>query len=296
MHLHLIDGSGYIFRAFFGLPPMQRSDGLPCNAIHGYCGMLGRLLRQHEGEPPTHIAVVLDAGRANHRHAIYPEYKAHRPTLHEALVPQLPLIRAATKAFSVTAIEKPGFEADDLIATYARMAAEAGGEVTIISADKDLMQLVGGTISMLRPIYAKDQPPGLQRFRAEDVEARYGVPPERLTDLLALMGDTSDNIPGVPKVGEKTAAKLIREFGDLDTLLENLERVTPDRIRLALEANVDEALLSRKLVRLVDNVPEVEPLSALERRELDCATLCAFLEEMEFRTLADEFREMLEAA
>jgi len=259
---------------------MQRSDGLPCNAIHGYCSMLWRLLRSHEVDPPTHIAVVLDAGRATHRRDAYPEYKAQRPPLHEALVPQLPLIRDATAAFSVASCELKGYEADDLIATYTRMAAEAGGEVVIVSADKDLMQLVGGPVSMLRPVYAKDKPPGMERVGANDVGARFGVPPERVIDVLSPMGDASDNIPGVPTIGEKKAAALIQQFGDLDTLLENVDAIENEAIRNAFlwparrdgkrwvpdptadgHIGAAKALLSRSLVRLVDDVPGLQPLA-----------------------------------
>lgn len=317
MKLHLIDGSGFIFRAFFSLPPMARpSDGMRCEAVHGYCTMLWNMCRNHGAtDGPSHIAVVFDAPGRNFRHETYSAYKAHRPPKPESMVPQLPLMRDATRAFNLAATELPGYEADDLIATYARLGAEAGMEVVIVSADKDLMQLVGGPITMLRPSYAKDKPPGMERVTEAEVIAKFGVPPERVIDVLALMGDASDNIPGVPTIGAKTAAKLIQEFGDLDNLLENVHEIQSDAIRNAFlwparrdgkrwlpdpnaegPTGVEKAIMSRALVRLEGNVPVEAPVDAFERRAIETGTLGEFLDLMEFKTMKEEFCGMLEAA
>ena len=208
-HLYLIDGSGFIFRAFHALPPLTRPDGTPVNAVLGFVHMLMRLL---ENTDVDHLAVVFDSGRRNFRHDIYPDYKAHRPPAPEELIPQFPLIRQACQAFNVSIVEAPGFEADDLIATYARLAEQAGGDVTIVSSDKDLMQLVTPLVSMYDGM--KDQ-----QISVPEVIEKWGVPPEKMIDLQSLTGDSTDNIPGIPGIGPKTAAQLLQEYGDLDTLL-----------------------------------------------------------------------------
>ena len=212
-HVYLIDGSGFIFRAFHALPPMTRkSDGLPVGAVHGFCQMLLKLLQDgKDSDKPTHVAVILDAGRITFRNEIYTEYKAHRPPAPEELVPQFPLIRDAVEAFNVACIEQDGFEADDIIATYARHAVEAGGDVTIISSDKDLMQLIRPGIRMLDTMKNK-------RIGPDEVMEKFGVPPDKVVDVQSLAGDATDNVPGVPGIGIKTAAELINEYGDLDTL------------------------------------------------------------------------------
>ena len=213
-HVYLIDGSGYIFRAFHALPPLTRpSDGIPVGAVHGFCAMLWKLLRETKAsEAPTHIAVVFDAGRENFRNEIYEAYKANRPPPPDELVPQFPLIRDAVKAFNVACVEQEGYEADDLIATYARDVVDAGGDVTIVSSDKDLMQLVRPGVVMFDAMKGK-------KLGREEVMEKFGVPPDKVVDVQSLAGDSTDNVPGVPGIGVKTAAELINEYGDLDTLL-----------------------------------------------------------------------------
>ena len=218
-HVYLIDGSGYIFRAFHALPPLTRpSDGLPVGAVHGFCAMLWKLLQDaRKGRGPTHLAVIFDASEKTFRNEIYKDYKAHRPPAPEELVPQFPLIRDAVKAFNIACIEQNGYEADDLIATYAREALAAGGDVTIVSSDKDLMQLVKPGVSMLDTM--KNQTIG-----PDEVREKFGVPPDKVVDVQALAGDSTDNVPGVPGIGVKTAAELINEYGDLETLLARAQR------------------------------------------------------------------------
>ncbi len=207
--LVLVDGSGFIFRAFHALPAMTRPDGTPVNAVFGFTNMLARLIRDHAG---THLAVIFDAGRHTFRNRLYPEYKAHRPEPPEELRPQFALVREATQAFGLPAIELPDWEADDLIASYAEAAVEAGGEALIISSDKDLMQLIRPGIAMQDPLKQKPIGPA-------DVVEKFGVPPEKLIDAQALMGDSVDNVPGVRGIGPKGAAKLIAEYGGLDAIL-----------------------------------------------------------------------------
>ena len=203
---------GYIFRAYHALPPLSRSDGVPTGAVSGFCNMLAKLLDDiHDEGDVGHLAVIFDAGRRTFRNDIYPDYKANRPEPPEDLVPQFALIRDATRAFNVPCIEMPGFEADDLIATYARTAEAEGYDVVIVSSDKDLMQLVSGAISMLDPIKQR-------RIGAAEVEEKFGVGPDKVVEVQALAGDSVDNVPGVPGIGIKTAAELINAYGDLDTL------------------------------------------------------------------------------
>ncbi|WP_111429873.1 DNA polymerase I [Rhodobacteraceae bacterium DSL-40] len=279
-HLHLIDGSGFIFRAYHALPPLTRkSDGLPVGAVAGFCNMVFKMVEDAKGaDAPTHVAVIFDHSGKTFRSEIYPEYKAQRPEPPEDLRPQFPLIRDATRAFNLPCIEKEGFEADDLIATYACLARDAGGRVTIISADKDLMQLVGGGIEMFDTL--KMKPIGL-----EEVEAKFGVTPDKVTDVQALAGDSVDNVPGAPGIGVKTAALLIREYGDLDTLLARAGEIKQPKRRQTLIDYADQIRVSRDLVTLRRDTPLDEPLEALEVREPDPEKLLTFLSEMEFRTL-----------
>ncbi|HET6926473.1 MAG TPA: 5'-3' exonuclease H3TH domain-containing protein, partial [Hyphomicrobiaceae bacterium] len=253
--VYLIDGSGYIFRAFHALPPLTRpSDGLPVGAVHGFCGMLWKLLQDaRKSTGPTHIAVIFDASEKTFRNEIYKDYKAHRPPAPEELVPQFPLIRDAVKAFNIACVEQYGFEADDLIATYAKHSIESGGDVTIVSSDKDLMQLVRPGISMLDTMKNRSIGP-------DEVRERFGVPPERVIDVQALAGDSIDNVPGVPGIGVKTAAELINQYGDLETLLQRAGEIKQPKRRERLTEYAIQARLSYDLVKLKDDVElEVAP-------------------------------------
>ena len=288
-HLFLVDGSGYIFRAYHALPPLTRkTDGLPVGAVSGFCNMLWKLMQDARntdvGVTPTHLAVIFDYSSKTFRNEMYPEYKANRSAPPEDLVPQFGLIRHATKAFDLPCLEMEGFEADDLIATYARMAREAGADATIISSDKDLMQLVGPSVSMYDPM--KDKEIGIP-----EVIEKWGVPPEKMIDLQALMGDSVDNIPGVPGIGQKTAAQLLEEYGDLDTLLARAGEIKQNKRRETLIANRDKALMSRELVRLRDDVPGVDPLDTLLLQPPNGPKLIAFLKAMEFTTLTRRVAE-----
>jgi DNA polymerase-1 len=255
-HVYLIDGSGYIFRAYHALPPLTRpSDGLPVGAVHGFCGMLWKLLRETgELAPPTHMAVIFDYSVRTFRSDLFDGYKANRPEPPGDLIPQFPLVRDAVRAFNVACIEKEGYEADDLIATYAVEALAAGAYVTIVSSDKDLMQIVSPGIIMYDTM--KNKAIG----EAEVVE-RFGVPPSKVIEVQALIGDSSDNVPGVPGIGVKTAALLINEFGDLETLLARASEIKQDKRRENLIHFADQARLSRTLVTLDRNVPLDMPLA-----------------------------------
>ena len=281
VRLWLIDASAYIFRAYHALPPLTRkSDGLPVGAVQGYCNMLWKLLREMKGEGgPTHLAAIFDHSEKTFRNDLYPEYKAHRPPAPEDLVPQFALVREATAAFGVHCVELPGYEADDLIATYACKARDAGGETVIVSSDKDLMQLIGGGVVMWDPM--KD------RVLAEEaVMEKFGVTPDKMIDLQALIGDSVDNVPGAPGIGPKTAAQLLDEYGDLDTLLARAGEIKQPKRRETLIERREQILLSRQLVRLTCDAPAPEPIADFAVRDPDSATLAAFLEKMEFRSLA----------
>ncbi len=275
MHLILIDGSGFIFRAFHALPPMARADGTPVNAVFGFSNMLARLLEKHEG---THIAVVFDAGRTTFRNDMYAEYKAHRPEPPPELVPQFTLVRDATAAFGVPGVELATWEADDLIASYARAAVAAGGRVTIVSSDKDLMQLVGDRVAMQDPIKQKPIGPA-------EVMEKFGVPPEKVVDVQALMGDSVDNVPGVPGIGPKTASQLIQEFGDVEGVLAAAEGMKPSKRRDMLLAHADAARISRRLVELCCDVPLPLPLEDLRAKQPHRETLVAWLLSQGFRSM-----------
>lgn len=281
IRLYLVDGSGFIFRAFHALPPLTRkTDGLPVGAVAGFCNMIWKLLVDMKAQEnaPTHLAVVFDHSEQTFRNKLYAEYKAHRPPPPEDLVPQFPLVREATKAFGVPSLELPGYEADDLIAAYACKVRDLGGEVVIVSSDKDLMQLVGPQVSML------DTMKNLL-IGPDQVVEKFGVPPEKVVDVQALCGDSVDNVPGAPGIGIKTASALILEYGDLDTLLARAGEVKQQKRRETLIAYADQIRLSRELVKLDCDTPLPSPIDALAVEEPGPA-LAAFLEQMEFRTLA----------
>jgi DNA polymerase I len=285
-HVFLVDGSGYIFRAYHALPPINRkSDGLQLNAVFGFCNMLWKLLRDMKAdEKPTHLAVVFDLSEKTFRTDMYPAYKAHRPDPPDDLRPQFPLIREAVNAFDLPCLEQKGFEADDLIATYVRQACEAGATATIVSSDKDLMQLVNDCVVMFDTM--KDKKIG----RAEVIE-KFGVPPDKVIEVQALIGDSTDNVPGVPGIGVKTAAQLIGEFGDLETLLKRAGEIKQDKRRQTLIDNADKARLSKKLVTLDDNVKLDVPIGDLAVHEPDYKRLIAFLKAMEFSSLTRRVAE-----
>lgn len=274
-HLVLVDGSGFIFRAFHALPPMTSPEGVPVNAVYGFTNMLARLLRDHVG---THLAVLFDASRQTFRSDIYPQYKAHRPEPPEDLRPQFSLIRDATQAFNVPGIELPGWEADDLIASYAVAVRKMGGTCTIISSDKDLMQLVGQGVCMLDPI--KQTPIG-----PAEVETKFGVPPEKVVDVQALMGDPTDNVPGVPGIGPKTASALINEFGTLENVLASAPDMKKSKKRDMLIEHAQAARLSLQLVTLATDVPLPVPVEELATREPDKLALADWLDSMGFRSV-----------
>jgi DNA polymerase-1 len=289
VRLYLVDGSGFIFRAFHALPPLTRkSDGLPVGAVAGFCNMLWKLLvdMKASAEAPTHLAVIFDHSEDTFRNKLYDQYKAHRPPAPEDLVPQFPLVREATKAFGVPCIELPGYEADDLIAAYACKVRDAGGEVVIVSSDKDLMQLVGPQVSMLDTM----KTPNLV-IRAEQVFDKFGVTPDKVVDVQALCGDSVDNVPGAPGIGIKTASLLINEFGDLDTLLERAGEIKQDKRRQTLIDFADQIRLSRQLVQLDCDTPLPQPIDELAVEEPHAETLAGFLDRMEFRTLARRVAE-----
>lgn len=279
-HVFLVDGSSYIFRAYHALPPLNRkSDGLQVNAVLGFCNMLWKLLRDMpEDNRPTHLAIIFDKSEITFRNKLYPDYKAHRPPAPDDLIPQFPLIREAVRAFDLPCLEQAGFEADDLIATYARLANERGATATIVSSDKDLMQLVTDKVLMYDTM--KDRRIGI----AEVIE-KFGVPPEKVVEVQALAGDSTDNVPGVPGIGIKTAAQLIVEYGDLETLLLRAGEIKQPKRREALIENAEKARISRQLVLLDDKVDLEVPLDDLAVHEPDARKLIAFLKAMEFSTL-----------
>ncbi|APH71086.1 DNA polymerase I [Aquibium oceanicum] len=288
-HLFLVDGSGYIFRAYHALPPLTRkSDGLPVGAVAGFCNMLWKLMQDARntdvGVVPTHFAVIFDYSAKTFRNEMYPEYKANRSAPPDDLIPQFGLIRQATRAFDLPCLEIEGFEADDLIATYARLACEAGADTTIISSDKDLMQLVGPTVSMYDPM--KDR-----EIKVPEVIEKWGVPPEKMIDLQALTGDSIDNVPGVPGIGPKTAAQLLEQFGDLDTLLARASEIKQNKRRESIIEHAEKARISRELVRLKHDVPVPEGLDDLVLQPPNGPKLIGFLKAMEFSTLTRRVAE-----
>src|SRR3954451_2387836 len=280
-HLYLVDGSSYIFRAYHRLPPLTNRHGQPAGAVYGYTAMLWKLadgLSKADG--PTHMAVILDASEQTFRNDMYDQYKAHRPPPPEDLVPQFPLIRVATKAFSIPCIEEDGLEADDIIACYVTAATKAGWRVMIVSSDKDLMQLIDEDAGVDMLDTMNDRRIG----RAEVLE-KFGVPPEKVGDVLALMGDSVDNVPGVPGIGPKTASQLIQQFGDLETVLASTEEISKPKLKQSLIDYAGDARLSRELVRLVCDSPLPEPLEDLALKGIPTEPLQAFLEDQGFKTL-----------
>ncbi len=285
-HLHLIDGSAFIFRAYHALPPLTRkSDGLPVGAVAGFCNMLLRYVEGNSGpDAPTHAAVIFDFSSKTFRNDIYPDYKAHRPEPPEDLRPQFPLTREATRAFNIACIEIEDFEADDIIATFACRAREAGGRVTIISSDKDLMQLVGDGVEMLDPMKNR-------RIGRDEVFEKFGVFPDRVVDVQALAGDPTDNVPGAPGIGIKTAALLIQEYGDLETLLARAGEIKQAKRRETLIAHAEQVRISRRLVELSCDMPLDIGLETLEVQAPDAERLLGFLGQMEFRTITKRVAE-----
>ncbi|WP_371422061.1 DNA polymerase I [Tardiphaga sp.] len=288
-HVFLVDGSSYIFRAYHALPPLNRkSDGLQVNAVLGFCNMLWKLIRDMPPDNrPTHLAIIFDKSEVTFRNKLYPEYKAHRPAAPDDLIPQFALIRDAVRAFDLPSIEQGGFEADDLIATYVREAGERGATATIVSSDKDLMQLVTEQVTMYDTM--KDRRLGI----AEVIE-KFGVPPNKVVEVQALAGDSVDNVPGVPGIGIKTAAQLITEYGDLETLLARAGEIKQPKRRESLIEHAEKARISRQLVLLDDRVTLDVPLDELAVHEPDARKLIAFLKFMEFSTLTRRVAEYAE--
>ncbi|WP_395017041.1 DNA polymerase I [Dongia sp.] len=282
-HVYLVDGSGYIFRAYHALPPLTRSDGTPTNAVLGFTNMLWKLLEETDAD---HVAVIFDASRKTFRDAIYKEYKANRTETPEDLIPQFPLIREAVKAFNLPCIEMDGYEADDLIATYGDHAVEQGADVTIVSSDKDLMQLIRPGIKMWDPM--KNRPIG-----PEEVQEKFGVTPDKVIDVQALCGDSTDNVPGVRGIGVKTAAELINSYGTLEKLLDSLGEIKQPKRRETLETNAELARISKQLVTLKHDVPVEQPLSGFAKRGFDPETLFGFLRHNEFRTTLTRVQQKL---
>ena len=285
-HFYLVDGSGYIFRAYYALPPLSRkSDGLPTGAVSGFCSMLFKLLEDARSDDsdhkPTHFAVIFDSAKKNFRNEIYSDYKANRTEAPEDLAPQFEYIRKAVKAFNLPSIELINYEADDLIATYAKQIVEAGGKVTVISSDKDLMQLVSKDIRLYDPMKNKV-------LGEKEVFEKFGVKPNQVIDVQSLAGDSSDNIPGVPGIGIKTAAELINKYKNLDTLLKKVDEIPQNKRRETLQQNKDKAILSRQLVTLKDDVPVKEKPESFLMRDVEKDKLYEFLREMEFNRLLSQ--------
>ena len=281
-HLYLVDGSSYIFRAYHRLPPLTNRHGVPAGAVYGYTAMLWKLADGlNKADGPTHMAVILDASSITHRNQLYDQYKANRPPPPEDLIPQFPLIRTATRAFSIPCIEEEGLEADDIIACYVTAATKQGWKVTIVSSDKDLMQLIDGEgqVDMLDTMNDR-------RIGHDEVIEKFGVPPEKVGDVLALMGDAVDNIPGIRGIGPKTATKLIQDHGTLEAALAAAPAMKPSKMQASLIDQADMARLSRELVRLVCEHPLPEPLDALVLTGIPPEPLRAFLEDQGFKTLA----------
>ena len=285
-HFYLIDGSGYIFRAYYALPPLSRkSDGLPTGAVNGFCSMLFKLLEDSRSDDsdlrPTHFAVIFDSARKNFRNEIYQDYKANRTEAPEDLAPQFEYIRKSVDAFNIPSIELLNYEADDLIATYAKKIVKAGAKVSIISSDKDLMQLVSKNVRLYDPMKSKV-------LGEKEVLEKFGVKPNQVVDVQSLAGDSSDNIPGVPGIGIKTAAELIQKYKNLDTLLKNATEIKQNKRRETLIQNKDQAILSRKLVTLKDDVPIKDELSSFLLKDVNKENLFNFLREMEFNRLLSQ--------
>ena len=274
-HVFLVDGSGFIFRAFHALPPMTRPDGTPVNAVYGFTQMVMKLVQDTDAD---HVAVIFDRARKTFRSDIYPDYKAHRPPPPDELIPQFDLVREATRALNVACVDMDGFEADDLIATYARQAEEKGAKVTIVSSDKDLMQMVGGNIIMYDAMRNREIGP-------DQVVEKFGVGPDKVIDVQSLAGDSADNVPGVPGIGVKTAALLVEEYGDLDSILAHADEIKQPKRRQALIEQADQARVSRELVTLRTDVAVPVPLESFAVKEIEPKTLLAFLKEQAFKSM-----------
>lgn len=273
--LVLVDGYGFVFRAYHSMPPLTRPDGTPVGAVYGFTNMLYKLKQEMNAD---YIAVILDAGSKTFRNEIYSEYKANRPPAPEDLVPQFPIVREAAEALNLAVIEKQGYEADDIIATYATQANEKGWQVTIVSSDKDLMQLVNDNVKMYDPMKSRE-------IGSEQVNEKFGVNPDKVLDVLSLIGDSSDNVPGVPGIGPKTAAELIGQFGTLDEILANADQIKQNKRRENLLEFADQARLSRELITLCETVPVEEKLEGLQQREIDAEKLVTFLHHQGFKAL-----------
>ena len=282
-HFYLIDGSGYIFRAYYALPPLTRkSDGLPVGAVSGFCSMLFKLLEDSKSnenlQKPTHFAVIFDAARKTFRNEIYSDYKANRSEAPDDLAPQFEYIRKSVVAFNLPSVDLPNYEADDLIATYAEQILSKGAKVTIVSSDKDLMQLYKKDVRLFDPMKNKFITP-------EDIVTKFGVGPEKVIDVQSLAGDSSDNVPGVPGIGVKTAAELINKYGTLEKLLDNAHEIKQNKRRETLIENKDKAIISKKLVTLMKDVPVEKKIEEFQLKEIDKDKLYKFLREMEFNRL-----------
>jgi len=282
-HFYLIDGSGYIFRAYYALPPLTRkSDGLPVGAVSGFCSMLFKLLEDSKSkenlQKPTHFAVIFDAARKTFRNEIYSDYKANRSEAPDDLAPQFEYIRKSVLAFNLPSVDLPNYEADDLIATYAEQILAKGAKVTIVSSDKDLMQLYKKNVRLFDPMKNKFITP-------EDIVNKFGVGPEKVIDVQSLAGDSSDNVPGVPGIGVKTAAELINKYGTLENLLDNTQEIKQNKRRETLSENKDKAIISKKLVTLMKDVPVEKKIEEFQLKEIDKEKLHKFLREMEFNRL-----------
>ena len=282
-HFYLIDGSGYIFRAYYALPPLTRkSDGLPVGAVSGFCSMLFKLLEDSKSnenlQKPTHFAVIFDAARKTFRNEIYSDYKANRSEAPDDLAPQFEYIRKSVVAFNLPSVDLPNYEADDLIATYVEQILAKGAKVTIVSSDKDLMQLYRKDVRIFDPMKNKFITP-------EDIVTKFGVGPEKVIDVQSLAGDSSDNVPGVPGIGVKTAAELINKYGTLEKLLDNAQEIKQNKRRETLIENKDKAIISKKLVTLMKDAPVERKIEEFHLKKIDKDKLYKFLREMEFNRL-----------
>ena len=284
-HLHLIDGSGFIFRAFYALPPLTRSDGLPVGAVAGFCNMIYKLMKDGDKQNlPTHIAIVFDHKGKTFRSDIYPDYKKNRSSPPDDLIPQFELIRDATRAFGLACIEREGYEADDIIATYAKQGESKGWRVTIISSDKDLMQLVSQRVTMWDTMKNK-------KIGMEEVREKFGVEPKSVIDVQALAGDSIDNIPGATGIGIKTACQLINEFGSLEDLLNNADKIKQPKRREVLIHERNKIMISKELVTLCKDVPLDQSIDNLAISQIDSLNLYSFTSKMEFRTLSERLKK-----